>query len=117
MREDDSGGDKILELAKNKNKNCKKYEGSDVCLLKFEDKPDGINACHVEISKMKEKHERTYYIEANGDKDASEEIELKYVKTPKKTTIEINEKEYEGDRNNLELESGDYIISLTLIKC
>ena len=58
MREDDSDGDKILELAKNKNKNCKKYEGSDVCLLKFEDKPDGINACHVEISKMKEKHER-----------------------------------------------------------
>jgi hypothetical protein len=47
-----------LELAKNKNKNCKKYEGSDVCLLKFENKPDGINACHVEISKMKEKHER-----------------------------------------------------------
>ena len=58
LREDDSDGDKILELAKNKNKNCKKYEGSDVCLLKFENKPDGINACHVEISKMKEKHER-----------------------------------------------------------
>ena len=31
------------------------------------------------------------------------------MKTPKKTTIEINEKEYDGDRNNLELESGDYI--------
>ena len=25
-------------------------------------------------------------------------------------TIEINEKEYDGDRNNLELESGDYIV-------
>ena len=58
LREDDSDGDKILELAKNKNKNCKKYEGSDVCLLKFENKPDGINACHVEITKMKEKHAR-----------------------------------------------------------
>ena len=32
------------------------------------------------------------------------------MKTPKKTTIEINEKEYDGDRNNLELESGDYIV-------
>ena len=37
------------------------------------------------------------------------------MKTPKKTTIEINEKEYDGDRNNLELESGDYILSITSV--
>ena len=34
------------------------------------------------------------------------------MKTPKKTTIEINEKEYDGDRNNLELESGDYLLNI-----
>jgi len=106
LREDDDRGDKIVELSKNKKKECKQYEGSQVCLEKFEDKGDGINACHVVISKMKEKHEGTYYIEAN-DGDAGDEINLNYVEIPKKTTIEINEKEYEGDRNNVELESGD----------
>ena len=107
LLEDDSRGDKILELAKNKNKECKQYEGSKVCLEKFETKSDGINACHVTIEKMKEKHEKTYYIEADGDDDASAEIKLIYVKKPKKTIIEINEREYEGDRNEVELESGN----------
>ena len=39
------------------------------------------------------------------------------MKTPKKTTIEINEKEYDGDRNNLELESGDYVYTKYQFGC
>ena len=55
VKEDDDRGDKILETTGRKE--CKKYKGSDVCLEIYQQKDDGINACHMTIKKMKQDHE------------------------------------------------------------
>ena len=53
----------------------------------------------------------TYYIEANGDRDISTEIKLIYVKKPDKVSLEVNERDYNGDRNEVEISEGDQIVT------
>ena len=60
------------------------------------------------IDKMKENHEQFYYFEANEQSDASEEIELIYVQRPSKTTIEVDDKKFEGSdgRDKIKISEG-----------
>ena len=64
------------------------------------------------IDKMKENHEQFYYFEANEQSDASEEIELIYVQRPSKTTIEVDDKKFEGSdgRDKIKISEGDQTV-------
>ena len=110
----------IVELSDRQNQKCENYKGSQVCLEKYEEKSDGIHACHLIIKKVKEDHERDYYFLANADPkdrdidEKSDFIELRYVEKPKKTILGIDDKTYEGSNNrNVKVEEGDWDVSCT----